>query len=192
MRRRVEQVVIVGADAPAWMTAAAIHRSFGRGGVRIRVVELPSLLRPVDVYSALPAVAALHDRLGLDEGLLFSVCKAVPVAGQRFSNWSGAGAPFIRGHDDPALVGGGDLAFTQFWIKGRQQGLRTAFENFSPGAMAARAGRVPIPTDRAELRSGYGYELDAAAYSALLKHFVRDGGVEWKPGTVADDSSTRV
>ena len=186
MRRRVEQVVIVGADAPAWMTAAAIHRSLGRGGVRIRVVELPSLLRPVDVYSALPAVAALHDRLGLDEGLLFSVCKAVPVAGQRFSNWSGAGAPFIRGHDDPALVGGGDLAFTQFWIKGRQQGLRTAFENFSPGAMAARAGRVPIPTDRAELRSAYGYELDAAAYSALLKHFVREGGVEWKPGTVAD------
>jgi tryptophan halogenase len=118
--------------------------------------------------------------------LLFSLCKAVPVAGQRFSNWSGAGAPFIRGNDDPPPVGGGDLAFTQFWIKGRQQGLRTAFENFSPGAMAARVGRVPIPTGRAELRSAYGYELDAVAYSALLKHFVTRGGVEWKSAPIAD------
>jgi len=186
MKRRVEQVVVIGADAPVWMTAAAIQRSFGGRGVRVSVVELPSLLRPVDVYSTLPALAGLHDRLGLDEALLFSVCKAVPVAGQRFSNWSGAGAPFIRGYDDPPLVGGGDLAFTQFWIKGRQQGLRTAFENFSPGAMAARAGRVPIPTQRAELRSVYGYELDAVAYSGLLKHFVTRGGVEWKSATVAD------
>lgn len=186
MTRRVQQVVVVGADAPAWMAAAALHRSFGGRGVRVRVVELPSLLRPVDVYSALPALAGLHDRLGLDENLLFSVCKAVPVAGQRFSNWSGAGAPFIRGNDDPPPAGGGDLAFTQFWIKGRQQGLRTGFENFSPGAMAARAGRVPIPTERAELRSAYGYELDSLAYTALLKQFVTRGGVEWKSGTVAD------
>ena len=186
MKRRVEQVVVVGADAPVWMTAAAIYSSFSGRGVRIRVVELPSPLRPVEVYSALPALAGLHDRLGLDESLLFSVCKAVPVAGQRFSNWSGAGAPFIRGHDDPPPVGGGDLAFTQLWIKGRQQGLRTAFENFSPGAMAAKTGRVPIPTERAELRSAYGYELDALAYSALLKHFVTRGGVESKSATVAD------
>ena len=186
MNRRVEQVVVVGADAPVWMAAAAMHTSFGGQGVRIRVVELPSLLQPVDVYSALPALAGLHNRLGLEEDLLFSVCKAVPVAGQRFSNWSGAGAPFIRGYDDPPPLGGGDLAFTQFWIKGRQQGLRTAFENFSPGAMAARAGRVPIPAGRAELRSAYGYELDAVAYSSLLKDFVTRGGVESTPATIAD------
>jgi tryptophan halogenase len=186
VKRRVEQIVVVGADAPAWLAAAAIHSSFGGRGVRIRVVELPSLLRPVDVYSALPALAGLHDRLGLEEDLLFSVCKAVPVAGQRLSNWSGAGAPFLRGYDDPPPVGGGDLSFTQFWIKGRQQGLRTAFENFSPGAMAAKAGRVPIPTRRAELRSAHGYELDAVAYSALLKHFVTRGGIEWKSATIAD------
>ena len=186
MNRRVEQVVVVGADAPVWMAAAAMHTSFGGQGVRIRVVELPSLLQPVDVYSALPALAGLHNRLGLEEDLLFSVCKAVPVAGQRFSNWSGAGAPFIRGYDDPPPLGGGDLAFTQFWIKGRQQGLRTAFENFSPGAMAARAGRVPIPAGRPELRSAYGYELDAVAYSALLKDFVTRGGVESTPATIAD------
>jgi len=185
MKRRVEQVVVVGADAPVWMTAAAIYSSFGRG-VRLRVVELPSHLRPVDVYSTLPPLAGLHNRLGLDEALLFSVCKAVPVAGQRFSNWSGAGAPFIRGHDDSPPVGGGDLSFSQLWIKGRQQGLRTAFENFSPGAMAAKAGRVPIPTERAELRSAYGYGLDAAAYTALLKHFVTGGGVESKSATIAD------
>lgn len=185
MNRRIEQVVVVGADAPAWMAAAALQRSLSGAGIRVRVIELPTLLRPVDAYSALPELAGFHDRIGLEEQLLFSACKAVPIAGQRFSNWSGAASPFIHGYDQPPPLGG-NLAFTQFWTKGRQKGLRTEFENFSLGAMAAKAGRVPVPTEDAELCSTFSYHIDAGAYSALLRHFTLRGGVESKAAMVAD------
>ena len=69
MTRRIEQVVVVGADAPAWMAAAALQRSVSAGGIRVRVIELPSLLQGVDAYSVLPELAGFHYRLGLEEEL---------------------------------------------------------------------------------------------------------------------------
>ena len=185
MNRRVQHVVVVGADAPAWMAAAALQRSLGGAGVRVRVIELPSLLQPVDAYSARPELAGFHHRLGLGEELLLGLCNAVPVTGQRFSNWSGGAPPFILGYDQPS-PDEADLGFTQYWIKGRQKGLRTAFESFSLGAVAAKAGRVPLATERAELRSTFGYDLDARAYTALLRQFVISGGVEAKAASIGD------
>ena len=182
---RVERVVVVGADAPAWMAAAALQSSVSGAGVSVRVIELPTLLQPGDVYPALPELAGFHYRIGLEEQLLFSLCKAVPIAGQRFSNWSGAAAPFLHGYDRSPPTAAG-LSFTQLWIKGRQKGLRTEFENFSLGAVAAKAGRVPLPTQDAELRSAFGYNMDAGAYSALLRHFATRGGVETKAAGIAD------
>ena len=185
MNRRIEQVVVVGADAPAWMAAAALQRSLGGAGIRVRVIELPTLLQPVDAYSAVPELAGFHHRIGLEEQLLFSICRAVPIAGQRFSNWSGGAPPFIHGYDRPPPPEGG-LGFTQLWVKGRQKGLRTEFQNFSLGAMAARAGRVPVPREGAALHSIFGYNIDAGAYSALLRHFVMRGQVETKASTISD------
>jgi len=186
MNRRVEQVVVVGADAPAWMAAAALQCSLSGAGVRVRVIELPTLLRPVDAYSALPGLAGLHYRIGLQGQLLFSACHAVPIAGQRFSNWSGAAAPFIHGYDQPAPPSGASVGFTQYWVKGRQKGLRTELENFSLGAMAARANRVPVPIEGAEFSSDFGYNIDAIRYSALLRRFSVSGGIQCKAGTLAD------
>ena len=186
MSNRVKSVVVVGADAPAWMAAAGIYASVGGTGVHVRIIELPTLLRPVDVYSALPALAGFHGRLGIPEDLLFKACKALPVAGQRLSNWSGATSAFMLGYDQLPPVGGGDLSFTQCWIKGRLKGLRTPFENFSLGPAIARAGRIPVPAEGAGLQAAFGYNLDAGAYSALLKHLVTGGGVESKAAAVAD------
>jgi tryptophan halogenase len=183
--RRVQEVVVVGADAPAWMAAAALQRSLGGAGVRLRVIELPGLLQAVDAYSARPELGGFHYRLGLEEELLFSLCNATPVIGQRYSNWSGGAPPFIVGYDQPAPAAA-DLAFTQYWIKGRQKGLRTAFESFSLGAMAAKAGRVPLATESTELRSTFGYNIDARAYTALLRQFVINGGVEAKATRIGD------
>jgi tryptophan halogenase len=178
-------VVVVGADAPAWMAAAALLRSVSGAGIRVRVVELPTLLHPADAYSALPELAGFHHRIGLDEDLLVSLCKAVPVAGRRFSNWSGAAPSFIHGYDRAPPPAAG-LGFTQLWIKGRQRGLRTDFENVSLASVAAKAGRIPVAGGGAELHAAFGHNLDARAYSALLKHGTIRGGVGSKPATLAD------
>jgi tryptophan halogenase len=182
--KRVEQVVVVGADAPAWMVAIAIRRSLGTAGIRVRVVEIPSLLQQADCYSALPALDGLHHRIGLEDRHILAGCKGLPIAGQRFSNWAGAAPPFLHGFDrEPAEAA---LDFTHFWTKGRQQGLRTEFENFSLGAMAAKAGRVPVPTKGATLGVALGYHIDAHAYSALLRHCAASCGIEAGAATVAD------
>jgi tryptophan halogenase len=183
--RRIQQVVVVGADAPAWMAAAALLRSVSGAGIRVRVIELPTLLHPTDVYSALPELAGFHHRIGLNDDLLFGPCKAVPVAGRRFSNWSGAAPPFIHGYDRAPPPAAG-LGFTQLWIKGRQRGLRTDFENFSLASVAAKAGRVPVASGGAAFHAAFGYNLDAGAYSALLRHGATRGGVESKAATIAD------
>ena len=185
MTRRIEQVVVVGADAPAWMAAAAVQNSVSAAGIRVRVIELPTQLQPADAYSALPELAGFHHRIGLPEDLLFTLCKAVPIAGRRFSNWSGAAPPFIHGFDRSPPPAAG-LGFTQLWIKGRQKGLRTEFENFSLASVAAKAGRVPVAAGGAALHAAFGYNLDAGAYSALLRHFTMRGGVESKAATIAD------
>jgi len=185
MSRRVEEVVIVGADAPAWMAACAIQLSLRGTGAQVRVVENPSLQRPVDIYAALPAVAGLHRQLGIEEQLLFDGCDAVPVMGQRFSNWSGPGTAFIHGYDFPTPTEAA-LSFMQLWLKGRRSGLRTQWESFSPGAIAAKAGRIPVPSQGSPPDSTYGYNIDARAYSQLLKRFAIQCGVVWNAAAVSN------
>jgi tryptophan halogenase len=52
--------------------------------------------------------------------------------------------------------------------------------------MAARAGRVPLPVEDAELQAAYGYDIDAGTYSALLRHLAIASGVESKAAAVSD------
>ena len=168
------------------MAVAALQCSLRSAGVRVRMIELPTLLQPVDAYSVLPELAGFHYRIGLEEQFLFKLCKAVPIAGQRFSNWSGAAPPFIHGYDRLSPPTAASVGFTQYWIKGRQKGLRTELDNFSLGAMAAKANRVPLGSPSPELHSTFGYNIDASAYSALLKQFAISGGVESTAAGIAN------
>lgn len=178
MSRRVESVAIVGRDAAAWIVAAAIQRSLGATGVRVRVVELPSTLQPVDVYTAIPSLRGLHRQIGLSGEIVLSAAKAVPLVAQRYSNWAGAAPPFMLGYDDPSPPGFG-VGLASYWVKARQEGSRIEFEDFLLGASAAKAGRVPVPQDslHQDLSAGYGYTLDARGYTVLLKRFAEHLGV---------------
>lgn len=177
MTRRVQSVAVVGRNAAAWLCALAIHRSLGGSGVKVEVVELPSRLSEADVYATLPSLFALHSLLGLDDEIILRACRAVPVVAQRFANWSGGAPAFLLGYDDEPPPGG-ELPFVHYWLKARQAGLRIAFEDFSLGAMAARAGKVPTLAEPSlGLSAGYGLHLDARAYSGLLKHLSARCGI---------------
>jgi tryptophan halogenase len=174
--RRVKSVAVVGRNAPVWLAALAIHRSLARAEVQVQVLELPSRLSDVDAYPTLPTLSALHALLGLDEQMLLQICHAVPVAAQRFANWSGGAQAFLLPYDDEPPPGG-DLPFVHYWLKAKHEGLRVGFEDFSLGAAAARAGRVPVHIDAPmQLSAGYGYHLDARTYSGMLKQIaIRQG-----------------
>jgi tryptophan halogenase len=182
----VQSVAIVGRDAALWLAAAAIQRALGPTGVRVQVVELTSWLSPVDVYAALPSLGSMHRLLGLDAELVLRAAAAVPMVGQRYSNWSKAAPPFLIAYDDEPPPGG-DLPFTHYWVKGRKEGLRIGIEDFSLGCATARLGRVPVrQEEESPLAASYGYHLDARHYAEVLKQLALRRGIEAATGGVRD------
>ena len=176
MTRRVESVALVGRDASLWIAAAAVQRSLGHLGVSVRAIELPSFLHSGDVYSAIPAIQGLHKQIGLEEQIVVRAGKAVALVAQRYSNWAGAGAPFMLAYDSPPAAGS-DVGFVHYWLKGRQEGLKINFEDFSAGVSAAKNGRVPVQREGAQLSAAHGYNLDAQSYCRLVKHHAERLGV---------------
>ena len=186
MSRRVQTVAVVGRDAALWLTAAAIQRSLGSAGVAVVAVELPSWLTPVDCHSTLPSLASMHRLLGIDEAKMLEAASGVPVAAQRFSNWSKGAAPFLLAYDDEPPPSG-DLPFSQYWLKGHKEGLRVALEDFSLGCACAKLGHVPLARPEAgEPSASYGYNLDASVYAEALKQLATKRGIECRRGKIAD------
>lgn len=185
MSRPVRQVLIVGRDAAAWLTALALQRAFGRTGVTVRVVETPSLLGSADVYAAVPSLTALHGLLGLKDHEVLAATSGVPVLGQRFSNWSGAARPFVHGYDTQR-VAIDDLDFLQYWVKARGEGLRVELEDFSLAAAAARQGRSPVEADGTQVETPVapGWHFDALAYVDLVRRRALAAGVEGRAARV--------
>ena len=105
MSGRVRTVAVVGRDAALWITAAALKRAFGSTGVEVSAVELPSLLQSEDVYATVPSVRGLHRMLNLDEDIVIKACDAVPMVGQRFSNWSEAAPPLMHAFENEPPAG---------------------------------------------------------------------------------------
>jgi tryptophan halogenase len=180
---RVRTVAVVGRDAPLWLAAAALRRALGSTGLQVQAVVLDSRLAEVDVYPAVPSLAAMHRLLGLDERLVLKVCNGVPMTGQRFSNWAKGAPPFMIAYDDEPPPG--DLPFVQYWAKGALEGLRVGLEEFSLGSACARLNAVPASSgEPGSLSASYGYHLDAPAYSELAKQLALRLGVEVAAGGV--------
>ncbi len=177
MDRSIKKVVIVGRDAGAWLSALALQLNFGRTGVEIELIELPSTLQPQDVYVTLPAQQAFHRLLGLDENRLLRACSGLYTLGQRFSNWSGSATPFLHAYD----THGSPLKqvdFLQYWLKARANGLKAPLEEFSLGAVAAKQGRFVVFNESTQAFSNatYGYHLSAIPYlQAIGKAALRTG-----------------
>lgn len=185
MNGRVEQVLVVGRDAAVWLSALALNRALGRIGVKVRVVEMPSLLTPADVYAAVPSLGALHSLLGLEEPAVLEATRGLPVLGQRFANWSRARAPFTHGYDTHR-VALNDIDFLQFWVKARSEGMGVDLDDFSLAVAAVKQGRSPVSRDgdRPELPVSPGYHLDARAYVDLLRRTALQAGIEGRAADV--------
>lgn len=181
----VKRILVVGRDAAAWVSALALRRALG-DGVSVTVLELPSLLLESDVYAAVPAIAGLHEPMGIAEGPLSAVCKGVPMLAQRFSNWSRSATGFLHGYD-AGETAGEDVPFIHYWLKARREGLRVEYEDFSLAAAAAKQARVPPEEARLDpTQPRPGYQYDARRYAALLKQLALRSGVEHRTGRVAE------
>lgn len=182
MTKTPQNVVIAGRDVAAWLTACALARAFAATGLRIEVVELPGLLRAQDALASLPQLEVFHGLLGLDEKELLKQTQGVYSLGQSFANFSGPRPPFFHPYGDHGVALGAS-SFAQIWFKARQAGLKVDFEDFSPNAAAAKAGRFFVggETARAFGRCNYAYHLHGQAYVQALKALALRMGVKVTP-----------
>jgi tryptophan 7-halogenase len=173
------RVVIAGRDAALWLSANVIHAALSRLSVVVDVVELPTLLRSQDVYATLPALEALHNLLGIDEGRLLKLTRGAFTLGQRFGGEGESPSNFFHPYGSVG-VPIDDRPFIQYWIKARRFGLSVSFEDFSLTAAAAKCGRMIAPDreTRAFARTDYGYHLPALAYTDYLKKLAVGRGVK--------------
>ncbi len=165
----IRKVVIVGRDAPLWLSVLALHRALSPTGIAVEAVELPPLARPQDILAALPPLEAFHSRLGLDENDVLKATRGSFAMGQMFEGFA-AGQPFFHAygsHGTPI----GNVPFLAYLTRARRQGLGVAFEDFSLTAAAAKQGRFVVPDDETGpfARTDYGYHLPAVAYGDMLK-----------------------
>jgi tryptophan halogenase len=172
-------VVVVGRDAPLWLSAAVLRAALEPAGVTVTAVELPSRLTAASVHASLPALEALHNLLGLDESALMRGVGGTFSLGGNFVDLAGGAPAFFHAHGaHGAPIDGRD--FFPFWLKARGLGLNAAFADFSLTAAAAKHGRFVMPDEETEVfgRADYGYHLPALAYAGTLKSLAVRRGVE--------------
>jgi len=175
----IDRVVVAGRDAPLWLAAATIRQALAPAGVAVCAVELPSRLSAADCHATLPALEALHGRLGIDEAMLLRLTGGAFSLGQNVVDTTGAMPPFMIPFGSfGTRIEGQD--FFAYWLKARSLGLNVALEHFSLAAAAARQGRILFPDDSTEAygRSDYGYHLPAIPYARCLKALAMHLGVE--------------
>ena len=171
------RVVIIGRDAELWLTAAAMARAIGPAGVQIVAIELPTRLSPATIYASLPALEALHARIGVDETALLRGVGGVFSLGRRYS---GPGSePFFVPWGSIGTTLGGE-AFFPLWLRARAQGNAAALSRYALNTTAALAGRMLVPDAETDAfgRADYGYHLPARAYAGVLKGAAARLGVE--------------
>lgn len=173
------KVVVVGRDAPLWLSAAVLRTALEPAGVAVTAVELPSRLTAASVHATLPALEALHTLLGLDESALLRGVGGTFSLGGNFTDLTGHAPSFFHAHGaHGAPIDGRD--FFAYWLKARALGLNAEFADFSLTAAAARHGRFVMPDEETEVfgRTDYGYHLPALAYAGTLKSLAVRWGVE--------------
>jgi tryptophan 7-halogenase len=174
----VQDLVVVGRDAPAWLAACVMQSALGPTGLRVTVVELPDVMGAADVYATLPALEALHARLRIDEARLVSGTRGAFTLGKRFQDTTGKTAGFFHAYGST----GSRIDDTEFlpnWIKARHYGLPVAFEDFCLTAAAAKHSRMLLPDAEVERHgfTDYGYHLPAIPYITWLRQLALQRGV---------------
>jgi tryptophan halogenase len=129
MSGAVKELVVVGRDAPLWLSACVMQYALGPAGVNVTVVELPPRTQPADLCISLPALEALHGRLRIDEARLVAATRAAFTLGRRFIDATGHAPAFFHAHGS----NGTRIDKKEFlpqWLKARRDGPVPPFEAF--------------------------------------------------------------
>jgi tryptophan halogenase len=176
---RVRRIVIVGGGAAGWLAAATLARLLRPSFCDVRLIDLPQ--QETGTFSAAvpPSFHRLNNLLGINEDDLIRKTRGTFRLGTRFADWGRPRECYFHGYG----TFGAKLdavAFHHYWIKLRQLGEATSFDDYSAAAVAAKHGRFSPPSpDRQSMlsRYSYGYHFHAATLAAYLRQYAQAHGV---------------
>lgn len=170
--RPLRHVVIVGGGTAGWMTAgilAADHRTASPDGLRVTLVESPSIPTLGVGEGTWPSLRDTLRRIGIPEGIFLQRTQASFKQGSRFDGWVDGSPDDSYVHPFDAPPSQDDVDALSLW---RTAPAGTPFaEAVSAQAILCRVGLAPKQPQTPEYAAvaNYAYHLDAGAFAELLK-----------------------
>ncbi len=173
----VRRVVIVGGGTAGWLTAgiiAADHRAAHEDGVRVTLVESPTVPILGVGEGTWPSLRDTLRRIGVSETAFIRRCNASFKQGSRFDGWKTGAADDFYYHPFEAPPDADAVDVLALW---RAAPPGTPFgEAVSCQAGLCLEGRAPKQAVTPEYAAvaNYAYHLDAPAFAALLQEHCMD------------------
>ncbi len=187
-RTPLRRVLIVGGGTAGWMAAAALSRLAENGVTRVELIESEEIGTVGVGEATIPPIQAFNALIGVDEADFMRRTQATFKLGIEFVDWGALGDRYLH----PFGAFGMDVEavpFAQAWLRGRAQGHADGLESYNLSAMAARGGRMCLPSgDPRQVLSSlkHAYHFDAGLYARFLREVAEARGVVRHEGKVAD------
>ena len=179
--RPVRRVVIAGGGTAGWMAAAAISKVLGRA-LEVILVESEEIGTVGVGEATIPTLITYHRLLGIDERAFMAASQATVKLGISFEHWRSEGHRYIHSFG----VTGKDhwsAGFQHFWLKGRERGLASGYEDYCIELQAALQHRFAhLP----RYHMNYAYHLDASRYARFLREMSERHGCRRIEGRIAE------
>jgi tryptophan halogenase len=180
------RLVVIGGGLAGWMTAAVLARAIERNYGEIQMIETAGSSGESKAVGTRPSFGKLCGLLGIDERDWMPATHATFKLGAQFRDWGRSGDRYFHGFG-PCGARLEGVAFHQHWLRLQRLGEIPAFEEYSPVAALARAGRFapPAPDRRSPFHwYDYAYHLDRRQMTAYLRRYALQRGVQAIAGDV--------
>jgi len=184
-QERLGHVLVAGGGITGWCAAAALKR------------RAPFL--DVTILSCAPSRHALADRiactlpslLGFQEDLGIGAADGIVRAGSGyrlgtlFTGWASGMPNYVHAYGRYGASFGA-TAFHHHWVRAAQNGAAAAFDDHSPAAVMARAGRFAPPTAGTPFADHeFGLTIDVGRHASMMRAFALHVGVREISGEIA-------
>lgn len=191
---QISRIFIAGGGSAGWMTAAALASTLNQK-CEIVLVESEQIGTVGVGEATIPPIRTFNQTLGINEQDFVRNTQASFKLGIQFCDWGAVGESYFHPfgpHGRPFDVNN----VHQHWLRARQNGETSSFDEHSMAWQLARQNRfVPPAPDRRNVMStfDYAFHFDAGLYAAFLRKHSESRGVrrfEGRISKIEQDSET--